>query len=125
MKLKIENIYAYVPGFFLVPMANMAVCKVQNSVHFETWDEHSKYLDNLSPYRQWYDGIYNGFFLGGTNSFWDLVTITGQVFFVGLLCEIFLFKPKGQSLDIIDTLLRRVVVFAFLFIAISMIGQWY
>ena len=125
MKLEMENTWAYVPAFLLVPMVNNAVCNVQTHLEFETWDEEAKYLDSLSPYCEWYDRIFNGFFLGGTNTFWDLVMITGQVFFIGLLFEIGMCKPKGERLNIVETLLRRIVLFPFLFVAIAMVGEWY
>ncbi len=114
----------YMPGTIVVPMANNALCDVQHRGSFENWEDWADYLDNLSPYCRWYDQIYDGFFVWGSNTFTELALFTGQVFLVGLFIEVGAFKPKWNAIDV-RFVLPRIGVFALLFVFIALTGDRY
>ena len=69
-------------------MINNWYCNPRSIASFKNWAQEEKYYDSLSPYCEYYDRIYDGFFVWGNNTFFELASFSLQVFLAGFVVEI-------------------------------------
>ena len=116
----------HVVSFFLTPMISNGYCNPKSIYADLTEREKSNYVQNLSGYCEYYDGIYSGFFGSGDNSFYELLTFTLLITFVGFLLEVlFSFFTKdapNADLSIIEMLQSRFGYFILVLICVWGVG---